>query len=233
MMIRMIVVGLFVVNALLIGKFALQATPEEINPPEPNSSISDALPQIRLAGESMETESGLSSGQTQCFTLGPVATMSGIEQLRSALDPGALTVAVRQAEAVSRSEYWVYIPAFTTIEDVNEVARKLEDAGVDHYHVFERGAQARTVSLGLYDRRENAETRKGGIDALGLGLEVRIGLRQKTLPRYWLDYQLPPGANFAWMDDPRLPEDLQQFETPCGKLQAQTGGSRVIGSGGS
>jgi hypothetical protein len=63
--------------------------------------------------------------------------------------------------------YWVYLPPAASLEDAQEVGRRLAGKGVTDY-VFVVGIEkANAISLGLYPDQETAQLRVAHLQTLG------------------------------------------------------------------
>jgi hypothetical protein len=173
------------------------------------------LPAIRLASEAERLPPGGAQASRQCFTLGPIDSRSAMRSIQDELERSVVQLSWHETSAVVEQGYWVYLEPFGSYGQAAEAVEQLLAAGVTDYYVMPEGPFEHAVSVGLYERRSQAETRLAEIEALGLGWPVAMEMQRRDEPRYWLDFEIRDDTD---VDIPGLVENAggaQHLEVPC------------------
>ena len=89
----------------------------------------------------------------------------------------------------------------------------LRALGLDDVSVIQGGPWKNAISLGYFLRQENAQRRKQDLESRGF--QPRIRVSRQSEPRYWLDYEQPPGSELLAIDMNDRPNDFMQRAMPC------------------
>lgn len=129
----------------------------------------------------------LSAGTVQqCFTLGPLTRDGDVAAISSRLASAGLKAARRDL-AISASDSWVYLPAFTTRDIAAKRVQELKDKGIDSFVVAD-GEFRNAVSLGHFSRPDSAAAFLDSMKKAGYPAEIRqLPVSSKEL---WLDVTL-------------------------------------------
>jgi len=133
-----------------------------------------------------------------CGTLGPVpegeVARSAIEELESR----GIEASLRRETIKQQAGYWVIIPPYENGIDAVEAEKKLKEYGFADIWRFYKGEFKNGISLGMYSRKRNAETRRESV--------VETGFSPEVLPRYrdvvmhWIDYRIEGEENLSALD---------------------------------
>ncbi|MCP3870606.1 MAG: hypothetical protein GY703_21445 [Gammaproteobacteria bacterium] len=143
----------------------------------------------------------------QCISLGPIKEEAVAMTLVEELTRNGMLVLPRQEVVEEPAGFWVIIPPYETTVEAREVEARLGSEGVEDYQRFYRGDYKNGISLGIFSRRFNAESRRDAIAAKGFSPEVLPRTREKTY--YWFDYETTTDEKeklIQWLKDsyPRL-----------------------------
>ena len=191
--------------ALSVGKEAevVENSPsEEAHDETPETEI----PSLAAASEEMEkvplvqaeevatAEAEITVPQaTFCWTLGPMTQKPGALNLLGVVAKQALSAELREEPEKNITGYWVLLPPYESASAANEVVKQLKSRDVIDVQRFYKGEYQNGVSLGIYNRRFNAEKRREQIEAKGFSAEVVP--RYNEVPRYWIDFRSEREAN--------------------------------------
>lgn len=222
MLLRFTVIGLVVLNVFLWGWAAIQPEPPSVPKAEDVARVMQisGVPAIRLAGEADVMSPGGLQASRQCYTLGPIESRSAMRKVQDVLEPSVVQLSWHETTAVVEQGYWVYLEPFSSRAQAGEAVQQLVEHGISDYYVMPNGPNANAVSVGLFEQRVQAETRKAEIDALGLGWPVMMDMQRKDESRYWLDFEVRGDAQLEI--DSLIAEGSQarQLEVPCAENEA-------------
>lgn len=203
---RIAAVLIVAANLALLVLGQLQPPPApQLPPPAPNPEI----PELELIA--LDAEERQAQGP-RCFTLGPFATL--VQQGRAAdrLRPFALEIRDRQTQADRDRGWWVFVTAASR-QGALELAQELARRGVEDYFVVADDDLPDAVSLGLFERHENARQRRTRIRAMGF--DAQLAVRREDIPQFWLDYRIDPGERSPWRFILRSSPGAKHFGIPC------------------
>lgn len=217
MILRFTVIGLVVLNVLLWGWAAIQPEPEKAPGPEEAARINQisGLPAIRLAREADVLPPGGVQASRQCYTLGPIASRSDMRRIQDALERAVVQLSWHESSVVVEQGYWVYLEPFGSFEQAAEAVDQLVANGVSDYYVMPDGPFANAISVGLYEQRAQAETRKAQIEALGLGWPVTLEMDRKDESRFWLDFEIRGDSGLDVAELVAGRGQARHLEVPC------------------
>ncbi|HKJ16011.1 MAG TPA: SPOR domain-containing protein [Xanthomonadales bacterium] len=222
MILRICVLGLVAFNILLIGWALLQPELSEGPASDAADQISriNSLPAIRLASEATGLVPGGSQSSRQCFTLGPLASRSALERIREELENAVINLDWHETTSLVEQGYWVYLEPFSSYEQAAEAVEQLIANGVTDYFVMPDGTFANAISVGLYEQRAQAQTRKDSIDQLGLGWPVAIEMQREDETRFWLDFEVRSDADIEVESLIDENKEARHLEVPCPENEA-------------
>jgi len=204
---RIAVVALVLVNSGLL----LLRVLERPSPAAPSQSpVDPAIPQADLLGEDASAEARATA--PRCFTIGPMATQVQQQRAEDRLTPFANSLRLRTTEADSDRGWWVFVAAANRSAAI-DTARELAERGVEDYFVVADRDLPDAVSLGLFERRENARRRRSEIRELGF--DAQMSIRRETVPQFWIDYQVDPGQRAPWRFILRASPGARMLPIPC------------------
>lgn len=150
--------------------------------------------------------------ETRCWTLGPMAQRQAADNFLKAVADKVISAKVREGTEQIITGYWVVLPPYESASAANKVVEQLKARDVIDVQRFYQGEYQNGVSLGIYNRRHNAEKRKAQIEAKGFFPEVVP--RYKEVPNYWTDF-ISQGEVNADMNIPSSYPDSVLTEQQC------------------
>lgn len=222
MLLRFTVIGLVVVNVFLWGWAAIQPEPVSVPEAEEVARVMQisGVPAIRLAREADLVSPGGLQASRQCYTLGPIESRSAMRAVQDELERSVVQLSWHETTAVVEQGYWVYLEPFSSRAQAAEAVQQLVDRGISDYYVMPNGPNVNAVSVGLYEQRVQAETRKAEIEGLGLGWPVRMEMQRKDESRYWLDFEVRGDAPLEIDQLVADGSQARQLEVPCAENEA-------------
>ena len=130
-------------------------------------------------------EDGVPGPVVVCGRIGPFDAELPAEKLGAQLNLSEAEI-VSETETVNQAD-WVLIPALPSREEGQKVAEKLREAGFDDLWLFNDGPLKNAISLGMFNRIENAENHSKTINEQGFNSEVRPKVAKQT--KFWLRYR--------------------------------------------
>ena len=201
---RIAAVMLVVVNLAVLVLDQMQPPPApRLPPPAPDP----ALPQLELIALDWQERQG-----PRCFTLGPFATLVQQSRAEDRLRPFASEIRARQTRADRDRGWWVFVAAPSRSGAI-ELAQELARRGVEDYFVVADEDLPDAVSLGLFERHDNARARRAQIRAMGF--DAQLAVRREDVPQFWLDYRIDPGERSPWRFILRSSPGARHFGIPC------------------
>ena len=222
MTLRLIVIGLVVVNVFLWGWAALQPKPNEalVVTLAESPGASPDVPAIRLTREASVQSPGGSQVSRQCYTLGPLSSRSVTQSIQEELSRAVVQIELHESTAMVEQGFWVYLEPFGSYSQAAEAVTQLLANGVRDYFIMPEGPYAHAVSVGLYDQRSMAEARMRSLEALELGWPIAMEMQRKDEARYWLDFELRPDMEISIEALIADHEGAQNLEVPCRENEA-------------
>jgi hypothetical protein len=151
--------------------------------------------------------------QMSCRSVGPFTSQVESRRAAALLAETGRVPLQRVTEGEVWLGHWVYLAAFGSAQEADEVAQALERALVEDFYIIRDGELANAISLGVYSQREGAEARLAEMRERGFPAEMTD--RYRSAPVYWLDFAEP-------VDDP-LSLSLLMPAAPGRVLRAETG----------
>jgi hypothetical protein len=179
--------------------------------PAPTNEAYAKLPRLKLVNEVPADEARPSSGNARktalevapetprCLSIGPFDDQDNAARGASKLREKGLTPRQRVEKGQISKGFWVFIGGLKSDDDVAKVLRTLEQSHVEDAHVMSDAGDAHQVSVGLFSERERADRRAESVQKLGLQPEVA----ERKLPAtvFWMDVDLPEGADAPSLQD--------------------------------
>lgn len=203
---RIAAVVLLLVNAGLLVIDQMQPPPApRPPPPAPDPDI----PQLELIASDWRDSQ---SNAPRCYTIGPFATLVQQSRAEDRLRPFASLIRQRQTLADRDRGWWVFVASSSRSAAI-ELAQELARRGVEDYFVVADEDLPDAVSLGLFERRENARARLNRIRRMGF--DAQLAVRREDTPQFWIDYRIDPGERSPWRFILRSSPGATHFEIPC------------------
>jgi hypothetical protein len=198
-------------NLAYFGWAELVDTPQ----PVPTNEAYAKLPRLKLVNELPADEARPSSGNARktalevtpeaprCLSIGPFDDQDSAARGASKLREKGLVPRQRVEKGQISKGFWVFIGGLKSDDDVAKVLRTLEQSHVEDAHVMPDAGDAHQVSVGLFSERERADRRAESVQKLGLQPEVA----ERKLPAtvFWMDVDLPGGADAPSLQDLAAP----------------------------
>lgn len=139
-----------------------------------------------VAGRIAQTEQSALAAmveQGQCLFLGAFAQQEERKTYMQRLNAVGITAQILELEVKGAVDYWVHLKPFANRQQALAQLRELQSKQIDSF-IIPQGPFQNGISLGVFDRQENAEKRRQEIIAKGYNPE--IGKNQKMLKELWL-----------------------------------------------
>jgi len=203
---RVAAIGLVLVNAVVLG---LRALEPDLPPPSAPPPGPPDVPRVEMVADAYRraTASG-----PRCYTIGPLATLVQQRRAEDRLRPFVNRMRLRTTMADRDRGWWVFVAAGSRSAAIAR-ARELADRGVEDYFVVADEGLPEAVSLGLFERLDNARQRQARIRALGF--DAQLSIRREEIPQFWIDSQIDPGQRSPWRFILRASPGAVNFEIPC------------------
>jgi hypothetical protein len=180
--------------------------PESTLPPLPTE-----WPRLVLAGEAVSGT--VNSGQTRrCFSIGPLPSLLAQQRAEDRLRPVSSQVRTRQTVSDRDRGWWVYLPAGSRTQAL-DLTRQLAERGLEDFYVVTRGQMENVVSVGLFERVDNARARQRQV--LDAGFSAQMEIRRESTPQFWVEYQADPGLEAPWRFIIEASPGAQHRAIPC------------------
>lgn len=206
MYLRLAVVVLALANVGLLVLRQMEPPPVQrvsLPPPDPE------VPTIELIAIEYRENQG---NAPRCFTIGPLATLVQQSRAEDRLRPFASTLQSRTTQADRDRGWWVFVTAGSRSEAI-ELSQELARKGVEDYFVVADENLPDAVSLGLFERLDNARARQSRIRSMGF--DAQLAVRREDLPQFWVDYRIDPGQRSPWRFILRSSPGARHLEIPC------------------
>lgn len=211
-MLRILVISLVVANLfLLVFQGSTPEVSKETVAPK-RVSGDPRIPTIHLFSEIIEDQD-LFSDSRQCFSIGPFHSIDDREEVMISLLDVSNAIIERETQALVEKGYWVFMPPYVSLLEANEELLSLKALGLKDIGIIYEGEWQNAISLGYFLRQENAMKRKTELEARGFQPMIRVQRRAEN--RYWLDYELQPGAGRFALDMTGRANDFMQRPLPC------------------
>lgn len=112
-----------------------------------------------------------------CLLLGPVSDRNQGDMIVSRLVALQIQADLAGVEIAGEPDYWVYLKAEPTRELAINKLKELQDKKIDSF-VIPKGELVNGISLGVFDRQENAAERQSEVQALGYDARLHINHRK-------------------------------------------------------
>ena len=129
----------------------------------------------------------------KCGALGPIELGSRARSIAEELKWLDIDASLRYETYKKQTGFQVMVPPLENRAKATRLVGRLEEAEIEDFHLFYRGGLENGISLGIYNRRINAEQRKKAI--ADKGFESQIIQRFSEEPAYWIDYRIRKGAD--------------------------------------
>jgi hypothetical protein len=227
---RIIVLGLLLANILLIAFRVLQPDAGDGKASAEIDPELTELPRIELADDALppddDTEAQTSVGFRDlvtasgsdvhgCIRFGPFESESELQALQPDLQKLFDAVHARVTNSLVESGYWVFLPPHSTRPEAEQTMEQLTAAGARDLYVVPRGNLVNAVSLGIYDSRDRAESRREQIAGLDPGLNIAIQLQTEIETRLWLEAGPVDALNPVLIQLSLNHPDVQQMQIRC------------------
>ena len=127
-----------------------------------------------------------SGGKLLCYSLGPFTNKVEADNAQELLKEEKVETKGIRLRDISRSGYWVILPASESRKEANKHITKLKKLKITDYFLVATGAHENAVSLGVYSQKKLARRRVD--EMIRLGFIPRM--ESVALPRkvYWINW---------------------------------------------
>lgn len=163
--------------------------------PAPPLVLAGELPASPPPARTTDAEAAESARELICQALGPYLDRDAAVRASRDLAAAGLNPEMREVDTSHRLGFWVFIPPAADRAEAGGHIERLREAGVRDYYLVADGDNANAVSLGVFSSRDAAGQHAARLR--GLGFEVEIGERRRTIAAWWLDFIAPPPGSTA------------------------------------
>ncbi len=164
-----------------------------------------------IAVEDQQKESDLVI-ETACKVLGPIEDELIAKSILKELEELEVNTQLRSEPIRRVGGYWVVLPTYNDYPAAIASIKKLKEQGIVDIQRFYRGELKDGVSLGIYNRRFNAEKRKSQIETKGFTPEILP--RYTSIPAFWIHYGAVPASDVFERISDRYPA-LESEDVDC------------------
>lgn len=192
---RALFLFLLLANVALFAWFHYLSPPRAATDPAPLTRQIDPEKLRVIAPSALPPATAAAPKPAPAPAAGPVAlecmewgsfTLAGTERAEKALEPLALGPRLAHRRTEETASWWVFIPPQPNRQGAQKKAAELKELGVEEYFiVHEEGPQRWALSLGVFRSEEAAQARLTALRGQGVR-SARIGLRETTVPKVWL-----------------------------------------------
>ncbi|MCP4288295.1 MAG: SPOR domain-containing protein [Gammaproteobacteria bacterium] len=172
-----------------------ESTEIEIPSKEILTSETDESSQIEKEISDSAEEKPITVQETFCWTLGPIIQKSVALTTLEKISEVVASADFRETTGRKIKGYWVVLPPYESARESIEAVKQLKARDVVDVQRFYSGEFQNGVSLGVYNRRFNAEKRQAQIEKKGFSPEVLP--RYKDEIHYWIDYRSGNESNVS------------------------------------
>jgi hypothetical protein len=158
--------------------------------PAPTAPAPAAATTSTAAPASAAPSVASASAPVRCRSLGPFEDMTAVNAAADRLRARGFTPHDRSADTQNPNVYWVYIGELT-VEMQRHAIQALNAAGIHDAASMPQPEMSDRVSVGVFADQAHAVKRAEQVRALGF--KPTLGLRQRTVPAHWLDFELKSG----------------------------------------
>lgn len=163
-----------------------------VGEPRPGAAVSTAG-----ANHSVATRVGAGNGASagaHCVTVGPFSDVVFAAAADALLQTRGFKPIQRDEPGADQVAYWVYLDNVATDAAATRLLQRLHSSGLADAHVMPvaTAAEARRVSVGLFNEQGGAERRARQVKALGLAPVITE--QHQPQATYWVDINLASPA---------------------------------------
>jgi hypothetical protein len=190
---------------------SLHPAPDQVVAEEPEAVVEvetsgDHLAVSEPAGAEIKAEA-----EMICQTMGPLMKETDAQAMVELLSSQGFTPRIRSSEVRQPTGYWVYMPAMPARE-ARRIVAKLEANGMKDYFIGKQNY----ISLGIFSRKEKAQSRLNQVQALGF--DAVLDRRYRTQNIYWIDIdepQMPLLGSDLWTQIQTQHADIRVQRVSC------------------
>lgn len=153
-----------------------------------------------------------------CLLLGPLMDNLSAKVLIDNLTSLQIPAKYAEIEVEGQPDYWVYLPPEPTREMAVNRLRELQDKKIDSFIVPD-GDIANGISLGVFDKRENAEKRL--LEISEMGYEAKLRMNPRKYLEHWVVIFPPDTSRFSpelYAEMRAENNKLDMRKDPCNKV---------------
>ncbi len=144
-------------------------------PPAPVSPVSVTAPvvqPVKPVSSKLPAGSSTPSTNNRCLEIGPYANTAEAVELQQLLQPHAAGITIMSRPQNQSDSWWVLIPKAENMTVAKERRQMLLDKGIKDFWLFNKGELQGAISLGLHERREEAEAAQRQFTEKGIVSEI-------------------------------------------------------------
>lgn len=169
--------------------------------------------------ERVEAPLAAAKPRPRCVSIGPFSSVQAADPAAARLAGEKLSAVRRNEEHKSESSYWVHLAPFASRKAAEQRRQELERLGIRDVLVMLDTNGKPAVSLGLFARADNAQSRLQELAQKGVSALQEVRFRTESLT--WFDLRLPEPAD-AMLEQLRATDwgapAVDVRDTPCAPL---------------
>jgi hypothetical protein len=130
-----------------------------------------------------------------CYRIGGIADAEAADALGARLEKAGAAILQRGKEPGTRTNYWVFLPAFPSRAAARPALRQLQQHGFKDYYLVRSGENENAVSLGVFSERSRAERRYRQIR--GFGLKPQLDELVMPTQHHYVSFRWPTSKSAA------------------------------------
>lgn len=158
---------------------------------------------------------GTLTDSRRCLRVGPFGNEAVVAQWQQRLLSHGVSSELRPEQNNEHNDYWVHIPPLPSTDGAMRLLRELQAQRIDSF-VITQGDLANGISLGLYSRREKAESVSRRLR--GAGYKVAVRPLPRLPAQWWLEMDAVAEAELGllfWDQAEQQFSQLQRHEIAC------------------
>ncbi len=152
----------------------------------------------------------------RCYTLGPFNTKKTATLVSNEINDAGLLSTIRAQQTMVTLNFLVYLQAFSSKKEADDVVKKLVENEVKDYSIIESGPYKNAISLGSFDDLDKARRHAEYIRYMGFNAKYTEQRKPKEV--YWIDYG-ELGSNGApvtqWVSEIDPKASVQRIVSRC------------------
>jgi hypothetical protein len=149
-----------------------------------------------------------------CYTLGPFKDQQASKEVALKFRQNKIAISSRSSLEKEYMGMMVFLEGFESRAEAVRAADSLASKGVRDYIIVNEPGRPNFLSLGVFSRKKNAESRFNRIRRLGYDVKSEARYRNRTI--YWLDYSESESENLTrFIDMLKVDKGISRISRKC------------------